>query len=111
MPYLAAAADPTYPECVLTQFHGEEIRLSWFMVRCGDMKYVVYGSGKEVPARLFNITRDGDELNDLYSTSYHTALYDRTPGDLSQHDLRTARTARVTTATHRGQYQVSRHAS
>ena len=42
------------------------------MGRCGDMKNVVHGSVKEVPWRLFAITRDNDEID---------GLYDRVPDD------------------------------
>ena len=57
-----------YPDYSLSQFHGDTIHLSWFMLRQGAYKYVAYGSGKEVPPRLFNIEYDPDELHDLASS-------------------------------------------
>lgn len=51
----------------VSQFHGDDIRLSWFLLRQGDWKLITYGSGAEVPARLFNIAEDPEELTDLAS--------------------------------------------
>ena len=49
----------------MSQFHGDEIHLSWFMLRQNEYKYVVYGSGQEVEPRLFNLINDPNEMNDL----------------------------------------------
>jgi len=40
------------------------------MLRNYDYKYVVYGSGKEVAPRLFNIREDPEEMNDLVFLFY-----------------------------------------
>eukprot|EP01084_Bolivina_argentea_P057820 105608_1 len=57
------------PNYVMSQFHGDEIHLSWFLLRQNEYKYVTYGSGKEVAVRLFNIKEDADEMNDLANNS------------------------------------------
>ena len=49
----------------MSQFHGDEIHLRWFLLRQNEYKYVTYGSGQEVPPRLFNLLSDPDEMNDL----------------------------------------------
>lgn len=61
---------PGYPNYTMSQFHGETVHLSWFLIVMLDgsgtpWKYITYGSGQEVPARLFNLGNDPDELNDL----------------------------------------------
>merc|ERR1712087_160607 len=53
------------PNYAMSQFHGDEIHLSWFLLREDEWKYVVYGSGKEVPPRLFNLVADPLEMDDL----------------------------------------------
>merc|ERR1712087_704398 len=55
------------PNYAMSQFHGDEIHLSWFLLREDEWKYVVYGSGKEVPPRLFNLVQDPLEMVDLAS--------------------------------------------
>eukprot|EP01084_Bolivina_argentea_P051968 95511_1 len=57
------------PNYVMSQFHGEDIHLSWFLLRQNEYKYVVYGTGKEVSPRLYNLVDDADEMNDLYGDS------------------------------------------
>jgi hypothetical protein len=39
--------------------------MSWYLVRDGAMKLILYGTGKEHPPQLFNITADSGEVNDL----------------------------------------------
>merc|ERR1719206_1333294 len=51
------------PNYAMSQFHGDEIHLSWFLLREDEWKYVVYGSGKEVPPRLFNLVADPLEMD------------------------------------------------
>eukprot|EP01051_Picozoa_sp_SAG22_P015367 SAG22_NODE_1996_length_3186_cov_23.257856_4_plen_79_part_00 len=36
--------------------------MSWYMVRRAEMKLVAWGTGKEHPFQLFNLTRDPDEV-------------------------------------------------
>ena len=59
--YTATVNRPNY---IMSQFHGDEIHLSWFMLRQDEWKYVTYGTGNEVPNRLFNIANDPNELKD-----------------------------------------------
>ena len=67
--------DNSKPNYVMSQFHGDEIHLSWFLLRYNEYKYVVYGSGNEVPSRLFNINDDPYEMNDLaLNYSYHNLM-------------------------------------
>ncbi len=59
------------PEYVVSQFHGCNIAMSWFMVTDGKMKLVQYGTGKEVSAQLFNLTNDpGEKLNLIFHHKY-----------------------------------------
>jgi len=53
------------PNYIMSQFHGDDIHLSWFMLRKDQWKYVTYGTGTEVPLRLFDMVNDPNELNDL----------------------------------------------
>ena len=39
--------------------------MSWFMLRRAEMKYVVWGTGKEHPPQLFNLTADPNEWINL----------------------------------------------
>eukprot|EP00043_Microstomoeca_roanoka_P002730 m.39995 g.39995 ORF g.39995 m.39995 type:complete len:549 (-) comp11678_c0_seq1:123-1769(-) len=65
MPILKKGSDPGRRNAAISQFHGDEIHLSWFMIRKDDWKYVTYGSGQEVAPRLYNMTADPLEMNDL----------------------------------------------
>ncbi|ETO17914.1 iduronate-2-sulfatase-like protein [Reticulomyxa filosa] len=53
------------PNYIMSQFHGDDIHLSWFMLRKDNWKYVTYGSGHEVPVRLYDMVNDPNEMNDL----------------------------------------------
>ena len=65
------------PNYVMSQFHGDNIHLSWFLLRQNEYKYVVYGSGQEVPPRLYNMAIDPDEMNDLaMNESYASMIQD-----------------------------------
>eukprot|EP00052_Salpingoeca_macrocollata_P015252 m.121391 g.121391 ORF g.121391 m.121391 type:complete len:533 (-) comp19621_c0_seq3:129-1727(-) len=71
MPFLQAgptAQNDQYPDWALSQFHGDEIHLSWFMLRRKQYKYVVFGTGKEVPPRLFDMEKDPLESHDLVAS-------------------------------------------
>ena len=70
------------PNYVMSQFHGDEIHLSWFMLRQNEYKYVVYGSGHEVAPRLFNVVADPDEMNDLAVNISYKSLIESMDGIL-----------------------------
>eukprot|EP00483_Globobulimina_turgida_P007877 UN07892 len=71
-----ADLDLDRPNYVMSQFHGDEIHLSWFLLRQNEYKYVTYGSGKEVAPRLFNIVLDPDEMNDLATNKPYSKMID-----------------------------------
>ena len=58
--------------------------MSWYMIvqplQCwGDqactLKYIVYGTGNEVPSQLFDLTNDPDEMTNLIgNTDFQTAI-------------------------------------
>lgn len=66
-PFLSggAATDAGRPPYVLSQNHDEDISQSWFLVMNGTHKLIQYGTGREVPPQLFDLSADPDELNDL----------------------------------------------
>lgn len=49
----------------VSQFHGADTTMSWYLIRQGDMKLIVYGTNREVDAQLFNITSDPGEYTNL----------------------------------------------
>eukprot|EP00936_MAST-01D_sp_MAST-1D-sp1_P000223 g223.t1 len=51
----------------VSQFHGADIAMSWYLVRQGHFKLVVWGTNTEVDAQLFNITADPSENVNLIS--------------------------------------------
>ena len=70
---------------VLTQFAGDNVHLPWFaLLQRGDpdpsspnatrYKYVAFGSGRDVPPRLFDLDRDPDEARDLIAEGGARAL-------------------------------------
>jgi hypothetical protein len=68
MPLLSGAAgshDVARPQWALSQGHMADNAISWFVLREGDMKLIVYGTGEENRPQLFNITEDPMERNDL----------------------------------------------
>lgn len=49
--------------------------LSRYMIREGELKYTVWGTGMEHPPQLFNLTDDPDEMHDLaHDKAYTTAI-------------------------------------
>jgi arylsulfatase K len=69
-----SATPPARPDFVVSQFHGCNIAMSWFLVvkplQClGDqgctMKLIKYGAGAQVPDQLFDLTNDPDETRNL----------------------------------------------
>eukprot|EP01049_Picozoa_sp_SAG25_P004566 SAG25_NODE_289_length_10342_cov_5.071952_11_plen_247_part_00 len=59
------AVDTARPDYALSQGHMADNAISWYMIRRGDMKLIVYGTGKENAPQLWNITADPMERNDL----------------------------------------------
>jgi arylsulfatase A-like enzyme len=55
----------TRPPFVVSQFHGDNIAMSWFLIREGDYKLVVYGTGTEVEDQLFHLGDDPNERINL----------------------------------------------
>ena len=69
-PLLARAdgVDDARPDYVTSQFHGDNIAMSWFLVRRGDLKYVAWGDGTNAaaaPPMLFDLRADPDENTNL----------------------------------------------
>ena len=75
---------------VLTQFAGDNVHLPWFaLLQRGDpdpassnatrYKYVAFGSGADVPPRLFDLDRDPDEARDLIAEGGARALDELAP--------------------------------
>ena len=52
-----------YPEYVLSEFHGNFLRQSWYMLRRGNFKYTYYSN--RIQPSLFNVDVDPLEMNDL----------------------------------------------
>lgn len=50
---------------MISQFHGDDIHLSWYLIRNESWKYITYGTGKEVPPRLYHIASDPFGMTDL----------------------------------------------
>jgi len=59
------AASASHPDAVVSQFHGENLAMSWYMIRRGEMKYVVWGTGAQHEPQLFNLTADPNEWHNL----------------------------------------------
>jgi len=53
------------PNFVVSQFHGDNLAMSWYLAREERFKLVVYGTGAEVPPQLFDMEADPGELDDL----------------------------------------------
>merc|ERR1712137_970077 len=49
----------------VSQFHGCNLAMSWFLIVRGDLKLVVWGSGEQHKHMLFNLTADIDEKHNL----------------------------------------------
>ena len=71
------------PDFIVSQFHGCNIAMSWFLVvqplQClGDqgctMKLVKYGTGEQVPDQLFDLTNDPDETTNLLHNSDYKGM-------------------------------------
>ena len=55
----------SHRDFIISQFHGENAPMSWFMIRRGEMKLIQWGTGKENVPQLFNLTHDPNEWNNL----------------------------------------------
>jgi len=53
------------PDFVISQFHGDNIAMSWFLVVHDGLKLVVWGTGDQHPHQLFNLTSDPNEMTNL----------------------------------------------
>ena len=60
---------------VVSQFHGDNIAMSWYLVtkKFSDQTYkmIVYGTGVEVPLQLFDLTNDPHETINLAANEEH----------------------------------------
>eukprot|EP00658_Telonema_sp_P-2_P002081 TRINITY_DN10789_c0_g1_i3.p1 TRINITY_DN10789_c0_g1~~TRINITY_DN10789_c0_g1_i3.p1 ORF type:complete len:445 (-),score=109.41 TRINITY_DN10789_c0_g1_i3:301-1506(-) len=61
------------PDFVVSQFHGDDIGMSWFLVvqttNVSTYKMIVWGSGEQVPALLFDLQTDPNEEKNLIDTA------------------------------------------
>ena len=64
----AGKIDTNRPQWALSQGHMADNAISWFVLREGDMKIIVYGTGEENAPQLFNISADPMETTDLASS-------------------------------------------
>lgn len=81
-----AVVDSGRPDFVVSQFHGDNIAMSWFLVVAtgiadpaksgtkASFKLIVYGTGKEVPSMLFNLNTDPSELANLIADPQHATV-------------------------------------
>merc|ERR1719482_955823 len=53
------------PDFVVSQFHGDNIAMSWFLVVQDGFKLIVWGTGKQHPNQLFDLVNDGNETTNL----------------------------------------------
>jgi hypothetical protein len=94
------------PDFIVSQYHGDNIAMSWFLVvrpmPCMQnymdkksrvhsspvsttsclMKLVVWGSGKEVDSQLFDLTRDPDERNNLIQLPKYAQIIEQLDANL-----------------------------
>ena len=64
------------PSFVVSQFHGKNIAMSWFLVvqqvqqsnSTSTLKLIVWGNGSQVPNQLFDLDQDPHEKNNLVAT-------------------------------------------
>lgn len=66
-----AVAVANHPDHIVSQFHGENLAMSWYMIRRDEMKYVVWGTGQEHIPQLFNLTADPQETTNVHNESNH----------------------------------------
>lgn len=61
------------PDFVVSQFHGDNIAMSWFLVVHDGFKLVVWGTGEQHPHQLFDLVNDKDESTNLVDKPEHAA--------------------------------------
>jgi len=64
-PFLIGGESPKHTTSIISQFHGENLVMSWYMVREGEIKATFWGTGKQHPPQVFNLTADPDENHNL----------------------------------------------
>jgi arylsulfatase A-like enzyme len=84
-PTSASAAATPHPDFVVSQFHGDNIAMSWFLIVKKTSartvhKLIIWGTGAEVPSLLFELNSDPSENANLIATkaglAAHRALVD-----------------------------------
>lgn len=61
------------PDFVVSQFHGDNIAMSWFLIVRDGFKLVVWGTGKEHPHQLFSLVDDPNESTNLVDEPEHVS--------------------------------------
>jgi choline-sulfatase len=73
-----AARLESRPDFVVSQFHGDDIAMSWFLVvqttTESTYKLIVWGSGEQHPALLFDLIADPAENHNLIADPQYAAL-------------------------------------
>ncbi|XP_043920066.1 arylsulfatase K [Protopterus annectens] len=54
-----------HPDWIFSEFHGSDVNASTYMLRIGKWKYITYGDGYSMPAQLFDLSSDPDELKNM----------------------------------------------
>eukprot|EP00045_Choanoeca_perplexa_P018203 m.282010 g.282010 ORF g.282010 m.282010 type:complete len:561 (+) comp17744_c0_seq17:3-1685(+) len=65
VPFLQTGSSPSHPTEIISQFHGENLVMSWYMLRTADVKYIAWGTGTQHVPQLFNLTSDPNEYTNL----------------------------------------------
>eukprot|EP00928_Gymnodinium_smaydae_P056699 TRINITY_DN40024_c0_g1_i1.p1 TRINITY_DN40024_c0_g1~~TRINITY_DN40024_c0_g1_i1.p1 ORF type:complete len:229 (-),score=17.96 TRINITY_DN40024_c0_g1_i1:160-846(-) len=71
---------PTFtdrPDFVVSQFHGDNIAMSWFLVVHDGFKLVVWGTGEQHAHQLFDLVRDPDEMINLAQSSEQSSRVEK----------------------------------
>ena len=67
-----------HADFVVSQFHGCNIAMSWFLivqrVENTTYKYIIWGTGTEVPSLLFDLDADPSEWNNLVASPQHADI-------------------------------------
>ncbi|EDQ84361.1 uncharacterized protein MONBRDRAFT_34742 [Monosiga brevicollis MX1] len=51
----------------ISQFHGADLGMSWYLIRYQNWKLVTYGTGQEVAPQLFDMVNDPGETHDVHA--------------------------------------------
>lgn len=75
------------PDFVVSQYHGESCAMSWFMIvrrvsATEVYKLIHWGTGQEVPSKLYNTQADPSEDNNLIATEDGAKKYASIVADL-----------------------------